>query len=1266
MEALLGLIGIGLLLSMVIMPWVAYSNARRAQAQQAALLAQLEEQDRRLDQALLRIDELHRAVAASRATPAPAAPTAEQRADAVVAAEPAVSTSAPEVQIPEPRKELPALASVELERISEPVARDIEPEPVEEEFLAGSAAAAEPAAVEPQPAPVKEPEPPPPLPPREPSELEVLIASWMKAGRDWLFGGNLIAKVGLLILFIGVAFLVRLTANYVTVPIQVRLAGVAAGAIALLVWGWRIREQRRGIALPAQGAALGILMLVTFGAFKLFDLIPAGAAFAMLFVLVTFTCVLAVLQDALWLAVFGISGGFAAPILTSTGSGSHVALFSYYALLNAGVLGIALKRSWRMLNVLGFAFTFIVGAAWGVQRYVPENYATSQPFLILFWVFYIALAVLYAWRRAPELKSYVDGTLVFGVPTAGMALQYGLVKDMEFGMAFAALAVALTYAATASLLWRWRSGTLRLLVESFLALAVVFGTLAIPLAFDGRWTSAVWAVEGAGIVWVGLRQRQVLAWRFGIFVQVASWIAFVGAVTGLDPAAALASNIGLGFLLLGGAGVVMALMFRQQANPTLDAEERARQQFGSLASGFIATAALWLLLGFWVEAWLRLDGAQRATVLVATALALVFGLQQLAQRATWRLPAQLGAIVAVLAGVVFICLMLFDMQWYNVASYAQQSFANLLRDGPLLGGALLSGGALVSALAFRRDAAASSAAAVRLWFLLGVFWWCGFALHGLAHALAYLTRDGWYQIPFWAGYGVGLALSALGWMLFALRRELLEPRWALRVFWPALSWAGGLAFGVQSLDGLGWSGAEYLQGNPVSAMLYGPFIGAAILCAIAAYAARRWQEGTLPYDASERDRSTGATAWLIALGVVWYGLLLDGPAQFAVVLIKVILPQDSSWALSYPQALLMLSAISGMVFIRAAERVGWSELRWLAVPAMAIQGIVSVALLRSLYLDGLLPRLETGIALAACWWAIAWCVRTWPRNDWPLSRFALQWLHFGRVVAPWLMLMPVAALLLGRWLAGPQQTTDTNNYWLLAGQWPDYIASWLGILTLFLFLRQARVGGWPLRPLQEWYERTVIPIAMAWGILLVIYWNLRQDGSMAPLPYLPLLNPLDLTTGFVALLVARVWQLNAREISQEWHLAAMRACVVLAFGWFNLMLLRTAAQYLPLPYRFDALYESQFVQVMLSIVWTLSAFVVMRFGARRASMPVWSVGAALLAVVVIKLALVDLSKVGDLFRVASFVGVGGLMVFIGYVAPPPRDAKVVEPNPERV
>ena len=122
---------------------------------------------------------------------------------------------------------------------------------------------------------------------------------------------------------------------------------------------------------------------------------------------------------------------------------------------------------------LGFLFTFVIGTIWGVTRYRPENFATTEPFLILFFLFYVGIAVLYALRQSLTVRNYVDATLVFGTPLVAAGLQSGLVRDMRYGMALSALAMSARLpGAGARALHAQRSEDLRLLVEAFLALGV--------------------------------------------------------------------------------------------------------------------------------------------------------------------------------------------------------------------------------------------------------------------------------------------------------------------------------------------------------------------------------------------------------------------------------------------------------------------------------------------------------------------------------------------------------------------------------------------------------------------------------------------------------------------------------------------------------------------------------------------------------------------------------------------------------------------------
>jgi len=236
--------------------------------------------------------------------------------------------------------------------------------------------------------------------------------------REYFTGGNTLVRAGVVVLFFGVAFFLRYLAEHTHLPIELRLSGVALGAVVLLILGWRLRLKRRGYALALQGGAIGILYLTVFSALHLYSLLTPPVAFALLAIISALGATLAVIQGSLAVVLLAVTGGFLAPFLASKGPGSHVALFSYFLVLNTAILAIAWFRSWRMLNLAGFAFTFVLSTMWGVLQYRPQDFSSTEPFLVLFFLTYVAIAVLYSRRQAPTAQYYIDGAIVFGTPIA--------------------------------------------------------------------------------------------------------------------------------------------------------------------------------------------------------------------------------------------------------------------------------------------------------------------------------------------------------------------------------------------------------------------------------------------------------------------------------------------------------------------------------------------------------------------------------------------------------------------------------------------------------------------------------------------------------------------------------------------------------------------------------------------------------------------------------------------------------------------------------
>ena len=102
-----------------------------------------------------------------------------------------------------------------------------------------------------------------------------------------------------------------------------------------------------------------------------------------------------------------------------------------------------------------------------------------------------------------------------------------------------------------------------------------------------------------------------------------------------------------------------------------------------------------------------------------------------------------------------------------------------------------------------------------------------------------------------------------------------------------------------------------------------------------------------------------------------------------------------------------------------------------------------------------------------------------------------------------------------------------------------------------------------------------------------------------------------------------------------------------------------------MPWDFDVLFRSDLVQAGLSIYWGVLGFSGMVWGARSCSRITWSTGAALMAIVVAKLFLIDLGNSGTVERIVSFIGTGALLLIVGYFAPvPPRQDDDITLKPE--
>ena len=448
--------------------------------------------------------------------------------------------------------------------------------------------------------------------------------------------------------------------------------------------------------------------------------------------------------------------------------------------------------------------------------------------------------------------------------------------------------------------------------------------------------------------------------------------------------------------------------------------------------------------------------------------------------------------------------------------------------------------------------------------------------------------------------------AALVWL--GLRQQRALPRWigyALQLFaGAAFAWS----FPGSSLD-------------PV--LLNGEFLGALLIALSGLISARLL----------DRAQRRPITTVLFLWGLLWwlfaFGNEIERKEDVAALL--------AAWWLA-------LFAASGVLAAELYRRIDWRDCRFPAALAFVLAPFFIV--LTTNEHDGPLegwPALAWGLWLAAAARALA---------DLRVGEAALaRMLH---VVFLW----TVALLLAAEAGALVERHIGLDSIWVA-------LAAFAPLAVLFLLaLRRLPPARWPLGSEAE-VHRHVLLASLAWVMGIGAVLGLVNEGDPAPLPYVPLLNPLELAQLGYLLLLLLWFRQGEREggamLSTELRARALAIAGVLLL---TAITLRGAHFLGGVPWG-EALRASPLAQAALSITWTLAGIVAMLLGKRRGSRAVWFGGAALMGVVLVKLLLIDRQFMHDLPAIIGVLVVGVLLVAVGYFAPvPPRSATPAVPAGE--
>ena len=374
--------------------------------------------------------------------------------------------------------------------------------------------------------------PPPSAPPtsarfpaREPPWRGVLdnISRW---DWDWLFGGNWLARIGIVALVIGAGFFLKLAFDNDWIGETGRVVLGIVGGLALLGGGEYWQRRYPIWAQPLTGGGIAILYLSIFAAFSLYDLIPSVAAFGFFFLVTLTAAGLALKHEAMTIAILGIVGGFITPVLLRDNLPDQRLLIAYVLVLDLGVLGLATFRNWRWFTLLALAGS--LGLYWFWYAELDPSLLLAQLGITFIFLIFMGATTLFhiLWRRAP---GPADQSLMVLNAAAYFGISYGLLFNEfrpwmgGFTLLLSLLYVLLGYAVLV------RSREHVYLSFFALGIAVVFLTVAIPVQLGGPWISVASAVEGAVLIWLSFYLRMYQLRMFGllVFAAFAAYLLFI-------------------------------------------------------------------------------------------------------------------------------------------------------------------------------------------------------------------------------------------------------------------------------------------------------------------------------------------------------------------------------------------------------------------------------------------------------------------------------------------------------------------------------------------------------------------------------------------------------------------------------------------------------------------------------------------------------------------------------------------------------------------
>lgn len=379
-------------------------------------------------------------------------------------------------------------ASQNIQPAKEQAVKPIEPVMAKEVFTP-------PAFTKPVPAEPKLPQP----------GLKSTSKNELQNGWEEFIGGNVLSKVGILITIIGIFIGVKYAIDHDLISPTTRIIlGYTLGAI-LIGFALKLKAKYQPFSAVLMGGGIAVMYFVTYVAYSFYNLLPVTVAFLLMFLCTAGVVMAALRYKNQIIALVGLFGAYAIPILLSDGSGRYGVLFSYMAIINVGIMILSFRQNWKSLFYAAIAVTWVFFISWYIFKYQSTDHFTLG--LIFLVIFFLTFYITFLAYKLVKKEQYAAQDVIILLLNSFIfyGIGYDILESNISTQGYAGLFTVINAGIHFSVCMLVKKMKLadKALFYLLIGLVFVFLTIAVPVQLDGNWVTLLWAGEAALLFGIG-------------------------------------------------------------------------------------------------------------------------------------------------------------------------------------------------------------------------------------------------------------------------------------------------------------------------------------------------------------------------------------------------------------------------------------------------------------------------------------------------------------------------------------------------------------------------------------------------------------------------------------------------------------------------------------------------------------------------------------------------------------------------------------------